>query len=479
MDRVGLEPEAVDEIIERCARLPLALAVVAARAATHPTFPLAALAAELRTALDALAGADPGTDPRVVFSWSYDALGASAARLLRLLGLHPGPDVTAPAAASLAGLPPERVRAPLAELTHANLLAEHSPGRYRFHDLLRAYAHDLAYAHDSEADRRAALDRLLHHYVQTAHAAAPLLNRHRERESPPPAPDGVTPEPVADAAQATAWFTAEHAVLLASVAAAAGGFDDHVGHLASALVDFLDRQGHWTDWAATQSAALDAARRQGDRSAEAAAHRGVARAYARLGRTADAHEHLLRALDLYRDLDDVRGQAGVQHSLASVTHRLGRGRDALEHATRALGLYRRAGHRTGEAWARNAVGWYHALLGDHEAAVEYCRQALDLHRELGDRTGEADSSDSLGYALHHLGRHDEATARYRYALDLFRQLDDRYFVADTLSHLADTYLAAGDRDAARDALTQSLDILDQLGHADADRVRGSLKDLDD
>ncbi|MBP2324396.1 hypothetical protein JOF56_004781 [Kibdelosporangium banguiense] len=66
--RVAAEPEAVAEIIRLCARLPLALAVVAARAATHPGFRLAALAGELATGLDELSGPDPATDPRVAFT---------------------------------------------------------------------------------------------------------------------------------------------------------------------------------------------------------------------------------------------------------------------------------------------------------------------------------------------------------------------------------------------------------------------------
>src|SRR5207248_6429651 len=138
--RVAAEPDATAEIIQRCVRLPLALSIVAARAAVHPTFPLATFAAELRDTrnrLDALAGGDATTDVRAVFSWSYHALRHDAASMFRLLGLHPGPDITAAAAASLAALPLPRVRVLLGELARANLIVEHVPGRYTFHDLLR------------------------------------------------------------------------------------------------------------------------------------------------------------------------------------------------------------------------------------------------------------------------------------------------------------------------------------------------------
>ncbi|HEU4423406.1 MAG TPA: BTAD domain-containing putative transcriptional regulator, partial [Pilimelia sp.] len=142
-DRLAADPDAVDEIITRCARLPLALTVVAARAAYSPSFRLATIAAELRHTrggLDAFDSGDTATDVRAVFSWSYRALSPDAARLFRLLGIHPGPDISTPAAASLAGIPPDQARPLLAELARAHLITEHRPGRYAFHDLMRAYA---------------------------------------------------------------------------------------------------------------------------------------------------------------------------------------------------------------------------------------------------------------------------------------------------------------------------------------------------
>lgn len=180
--RLGAEPRAVDEIIGLCARLPLALAVVADRAATYPTFGLAALAGELRDArgsLDEFAGADPTTDSGAVFSWSYLQLSPSAARLFRLFGLHSGPDIGTRAAASLAALPAGQVRPLLAELARARLITEHSPGRYTCHDLLRAYASELAAVLDPELDRHAATRRLLTHYLHTTNDADRLLDPSR------------------------------------------------------------------------------------------------------------------------------------------------------------------------------------------------------------------------------------------------------------------------------------------------------------
>src|SRR5262249_33256463 len=273
------EPEAVKEIIIRCAHLPLALALVAARAAVRPQDGLYLLAEELRDTRQrwrALTGDDPTTDVQAVFSWSYQALTPDAARLFRLLGLHPGPEVSAAAAASLAGLPADAVRPVLVELTGASLLVEHTIGRYAFHDLLRTYATDLARRLDTDQRRRAAAVRMLDHYLHTAYIANRLMEPARDPITlTPPAP-GVTPQHPAEHQQAVDWFTVEHPVLLAAVEHAAGtGFDTHSWQLAWTLVTFLDRRGHWHDWAATGRAAVAAAHRLADRTKQAYAHRNL------------------------------------------------------------------------------------------------------------------------------------------------------------------------------------------------------------
>src|SRR5262249_53910342 len=200
-DRVTAEPAAVEEIIARCAHLPLALVLVAARAAVGPYGGLRMVAAELRDTRhrwQLLTGDDPTTDVQAVFSWSYQALTPAAARLFRLLGLHPGPDIAAAAAASLAGLPTDTVRPILAELTRASLLVEHTVGRYTFHDLLRAYATDLALRTDTDQDRHTATVRMLDHYLHTAHTADRLLDSAQDPPTlTPPQPD-VTPQHPAD-----------------------------------------------------------------------------------------------------------------------------------------------------------------------------------------------------------------------------------------------------------------------------------------
>jgi tetratricopeptide (TPR) repeat protein len=477
--RVAAEPEAVNEIIDRCARLPLTLALAAARAAARPQVPLTALAEQLRTTtgggLAAFAVDDPATDVRAVFSWSYRTLTPEGARLFRVLGLHPGPDISAPAAASLAGIPVDRVDALLAELTRAHVLAEHAPGRYTFHDLLRAYATDRAHAEDSADDREEALQRILDHYLHSAYAAAQVFDPHRDPITLTPPQPGVTPERVADAGGAFAWFTAELPALMAAVhQSAAVGFDAHTWQLVWSMADFLDRRGHWYDWVALQTAALDAARRVGDVRGQAYGHRGLGLAYLELRRFDDAYAEHLQAVELYSRLDDLAGTARAYLNVARACDHLGRKEDALRNAEQALDLYRKAGIPAGEARTLNSVGWYHGQLGDHRQALAFCQQALDLLEGIGDRYAQAYTLDSIGYAHHHLGDFPEAITAYRHALDLNQDLHDRRFEADTLNDLGDTYRAAGRADAARDAWKRAAEILDELGHANAEKVRAKI-----
>jgi DNA-binding SARP family transcriptional activator/tetratricopeptide (TPR) repeat protein len=476
--RVNAEPFAVSELIARSAGLPLALAIVAARAASRPEFALTMLARELRQAenLDAFDGGDAAADVRSVLSWSYQTLSVDAARLFRLLGLHPGPDASAAAAASIAGLPVVATRRLLTELIRAQLLTEPVPGRYSCHDLLRAYAAEQARQVDSDEARRDAVHRMLDHYLHTADAAAALRYPHRDPIVLSPPQPAVVVEELADRAEALAWFTAEQPVLLAAVElAAAGGFDRHTWQLSRSLANFLDGQGHWHDLAASQEAALAATVRLADRPAQARIHRLLARVAVRLGSRVDAQEHLQRALDLYQELGDHLGQAHAQYGLTRLWEDQGRHAEALAHAQHALELYQAAGHRVGQAQALNAVGWCQAQLGDYVQALAHCTQALLLQQEIGDRASQADTHDSIGYAHHHLGDHAAAIECYQRALALHRQLGDRYREAEALTHLGDAHDAAGEAEPAHDAWRSALTILEALEHPGAADLRARLQ----
>jgi tetratricopeptide (TPR) repeat protein len=478
--RVAAEPEAVQEIVARCAGLPLALSIVAARAVARSGASLAELAAELRPAggLDALNAGDAASDIRAVFSWSYRVLSPSAARLFRLLGLHPGPNLGIAGAASLAGLPVSGVGAPLAELIQAHLLSDPGRGRYALHDLLRAYAGEQACADGAgtdDSDR--ALRRVLDHYLHTAHAASMLLFPHRDpivlRQSDPAA---VQVE-FGDADEAMAWFTTEHAVLVSAVRCAVDAeLDTHAWQLAWALSPFLDMQGHLHDWAATHEIGLAAASRRRDRVGQALMHMSLGCAHIRWARFDLSQEHLTQALDLYRELDDSLGQARTHGNLAWVAQSQGDLRHALRHAEQALALFLTVGHRAGQAQALNGVGWFRAQVGDYRQALGYCQRAVELLQELGHRGEEARAWDSLGYAHHRLGEYPQAIRCYHRAIDLARETGDRWSEADDLHGLGDVQRDAGNPVAARAAWRRAVVIFDEMVHPDADAVRAKLAD---
>jgi DNA-binding SARP family transcriptional activator/Flp pilus assembly protein TadD len=488
-ERAGAEPAAVAEIVGHCARLPLALALVAARAALHPRFPLAAIAAELRAdgdRLNALSVDGADTDLRRMFSWSYETLHPAAARMFRLLALHPGPDISVRAAASLGGLPLREARGRLSELARAHLLEEHEPDRYTFHDLLRIYAIELAQAgdggpRDQQAEQHEAVLRVLDHYLHTAYAAALLLDPTRKPFEIPldePHP-GAELDPPTDHDQAYAWLVAEQDGLVAAVGwAVATGLDTHAWQLAWAVSVFLDRQGRWHDRLAVHTAGRGAALRLRERSGQAHMHLGLANTYARMGRFEEARADLGRALDLFTEAGDDAGQANVHLlNLAFAVRSLGDRYQALDHTRAALDLYTAAANLAARARIQHESGRHRALERDYQRAYQYCEQALDLLQDAEGRYGEAEAWHSLGYIHQHCGDHRQAVTCYQRSLILLDRVEDRPRSAEVLVRIGDAHFAGGDEHAAGRSWNQALAILADTSHPDTNLVRDRLATL--
>ncbi|HEY7143553.1 MAG TPA: BTAD domain-containing putative transcriptional regulator [Streptosporangiaceae bacterium] len=477
--RTIAEPDALAELIALCAGLPAALVIVAARAIAQQHLPLSMLAAELRDArsrLDALTTGDSATDVRSVFSWSYLSLSAPAARLFRLAGLHPGPGLSAQAAASLAGLPLPAACRGLRELVSAGLLDEHVPGRFALHDLLREYAAERAKSAGSQASRRAAIHRMLDHYLHTALAAATLLEPDQPRMTPARSIAGVTLGHFAGHRAAADWFETEHLVLMAVIGLAADlGFDLHACQLPAALIGVLAQSARWEDLAASSVVALAAAQRAGHREAEAYALRGLGGAYARLGRHGDAHAHLRRCLDRFTELGNVDGQARAHLNLACLLHLMDDSERAVSHARRACELFELPGQQqAGLAASLNTVGWFEARLGNSEQGLAYCQQALALAQEIDDRVTTAATWDSIGYVRHLLGQQGAAVSCYQQAADIYAELGAVWYRAEVLANLGDTHEAAGDRQAARELWREALEVFEQTPHPYTERLRARM-----
>ena len=457
---------------------PLTLAIAAARAASEPDQPLAAPAAELRGTEDVLGvlGLDDGAaDLRTVFSWSYRTLNPAAARLFRLLAVHPArisPCLPPPAWQRLRG----QRRTTAWSSWAGPAWSASTPGRYQSHDLLRSYATELAHRTDTDEDRRSALARTLGHYLHSAHAASVLLGPQLiDPPAVPAPPSGTAPEEPPDHDRAWAWLCAEGDVLLAATRlSAAAGFDRHTWHLTATLEIFLQRLGRWQEQAEICELALTATRRLGDQAALAAALRMSSRLYARLGQWDHAYSLAQEGLHLYEQLQDRTGAALTHLHLGLIHEQRAEYRDAGRHALTAHDLYAQVGNPTGQALALNCLGWAHACLREYAAALEFCERALQPLQEAGDRDSEAGTWDSIGFAQHHLGRHDQARESYRRALALARHAGNAFLQAEILTHLADTEQITGHPSAARHARQQALAILEQLNHPKAAMARARL-----
>jgi len=311
--RAMAEPVAVSELIALCGGLPLALCDVAARAVAYPGPPLPALAAEMRDArrrLDVLETGESATSARMVFSWSRAKLGDRASRMFRLLGIHPGPDITGSAAASLAGLPREQANLALAELCDEHLLTEYAPGRYICHDLLRSYAVEQAMARESEAERDDAVRRVLDHYLHAARVASGFFcpyDTEITRTRPRP---GVMLEQIGGPAQAAEWFENEQHVLLAMIGQAAeGGYAPYAWELPWVAGWYFQDEARRQRLAAAQESALAVAARLGDFAGLATARQHLGWLMFLLGDIVSAGHHLDEAIILAGHLSDRRLRA--------------------------------------------------------------------------------------------------------------------------------------------------------------------------
>ena len=468
-DRVDADPGAAAALAERCARLPLALRVVAEFAAARPDISLAGLAAELagqQQRLDLLAaGGDPRTAVRAVFSWSYRHLDDETAQAFRLAGLHPGTDFDPYAAAALTGTTAGQAGQLLEVLARAHLIQAAGPGRYGLHDLLRAYARELAASHDGEDKEHAALTRLFDHYLHTAATAMDTLHpaeRHRRPRIPRPA---IPAPPVTEPAAAQAWLDAERATLVAVTVHTAGhGWPAHATRLAATLFRYLDSGSHYPEAITIHTHARDAARHAGDRAAEATALNHLAGPHRRQGRYQQAIGQYQQALALFRQAGDRTGQAHALGNLGNVCADQGRYEAAISLHEQALGLYRQIGDRVGAARTLGNLGYIEERQGRYQQAARHHRQSLVIARETGNRTTECIALINLGTVALRQDRYRQAASHLHRALALCRETGYRFFEAEALTRISGVCLRQGRLQEATDHLQAAFALYRETGN---------------
>ncbi|MFJ6464764.1 AfsR/SARP family transcriptional regulator [Streptomyces sp. NPDC091387] len=415
-------------IVGLCGYLPLAIELVAHRFRARTSWTLAVLAERLARSPGRLAEirtADQEQEMTRAFALSYRTLTAQQRTAFRCLGLYPGPDFTADAAAALLGLPQDTTERLLEGLLACHLLREPVPDRYRYHDLLHEYAHGLSDAEDSERERRQAVARLTDFYVTTADLADRMAYPRRIRPAAP-APLPPTPRPpLPDATAARSWLAAERANLLA--------VEDHVrrngdpgtaARLACTLAGFLQAECYWQD-----------------------AKKLLRHAVAHWDRTDDNGPALCRAL-----ID-----------LCAADASLGDYAEAGEAGERALELARSLGDGPAEAEALRVLGTLNWHLGENRKALVLLQKSLAIKSLSGDLWDKARSRNNIAVTMLFLGERDRALLHFQGALADFRRAGDKVATAQTLNNMGELQMQAGEFSSARSSFEESLSFLEADG----------------
>jgi tetratricopeptide (TPR) repeat protein len=370
------DPE-VAQLAAMCGYLPLAIGLAGRQLAHHPAWTPAGLAADLaesRNRLELMAAENLSV--AAAFGLSYQDLAVGQQRLFRRLGLHPGPDIDAYAAAALDGTTVDQARRGLEALYDQHLITKPARGRYQFHDLLREHARILAAA-DDPAARDAAAIRLLDYYLHTARAASRHLPSVPDAEGPaPPGRPPASAPLISTLGQAAGWLEAERANLHAAAGYAAATARPRYAVLISAAMDgFLHTRGSWDQGLVLHQAALAAARRAGDQPGQAYALLLLSPMQTMTEGTPAAAASATRALQLYRDLGDQAGQAAALTMIGFLHMATDDYPAATAELGQALELFRSLGHRRGQGDALNQLGMVHRYTGDYRAAAACLRQA--------------------------------------------------------------------------------------------------------
>ncbi|MBP2330432.1 tetratricopeptide (TPR) repeat protein [Kibdelosporangium banguiense] len=475
-DRVRDDPASTAKLAEYCGHLPLALRIAAERLVASPHLTVADLVEELaeeRERLDALdSGDDEFTNVRAVFSWSYRALPADAARMFRLLGLVTGPDISGAAAAVLAGLPAVKARRVLDALVGAHLLQVNGPHRYRFHDLLRVYAAHCAENDESETDRQAALHRLFTWYAYSIEAAAQVITPHFSR-IPISVAEPVAPAPdFPDRLTALHWCDSEQANLVAAVQQAADvGEHTLAWQMPVGLFAFCLVRRPLADWVTTHLVGLASVRHDGDRLAEVWLQNSIALAYRDLRQYDSALEYFQLALAGWR-AEGVRwGEAWALRDIGGVYNLLGRNAEAIGTLNESLAIHLEEDDTWGEATALALLARANHSLGQFEQALPQLDRALEIRRDHGDQRNVGNALNDLSQLHDSLGQFDQAMAEAEEALDIHRAVEYWHGEATAHERLAAVLDHTGQAEAAAEHWRAAITLYDKLGDPRADDIR--------
>jgi tetratricopeptide (TPR) repeat protein len=482
--RAGHEPGATAELARRCAYLPLALRIAAERVDARPQVRIADLVNDLsieQNCLDILSTDDDETTAvRTVFSWSYRGLTPPAARVFRFLGLHPGPDISVPAAAALTGTTLTTVRRLLDMLSSVHLLEEIRPSRYRFHDLLRAYATECASDEETELEITEAMGRLSDWYLKTAHAASHAMHPNQDRMPQESVSHLTEPLTFTSRNQALLWYDEEIVNLMAITQSASHKGQHLIAlNLPAAIDSFLVLRSRWADQIAAHQISIAAARHLQDQLAESRSLRVLGAAYTDSERFEEATPHLQSALKIAEATGDPWDIGASCHCLGLAYRGLSQFKDAIENFQRAHSIYREVDDQRGQGVVLGLIADTLRRQRRLEDAHNHALQAVTLLRKMRMPWEEAMALRLLGLIHHDQGQLPDAIRHLQQALATYRDLDHRYEAAKVLQELGKAQYGAGQLHKARQSWLEALAIFDELNSGYAAEVRARLNTSSD
>ncbi|MFC3520299.1 ATP-binding protein [Streptomonospora nanhaiensis] len=482
-DRVDAEPEAARELVDHCARLPLALRVLSERVMDRPGYSLGEVAAELRAEderLDALGTADDElSGVRAVFSTSYSALPPDCARLFRSLGAHPDAEFSGEACAAAVGLDPKAAVRVLDVLVARNLLQRTTRHRYRLHDLLRVYAVERFRTEEPPRNRGEILKRLAGWYLANVRRALAVCSPNFPSvDVPEPRPTGGLLD-FTGTEDALAWFDVERPNIVGIVRAVHdAGLLDLAWRIPVAAYGFFELSRRWEEWRLVNTIGHRAARSMGHRYGEGRNLIGLADAEWLLGDKEEALTHYEAALGAGREAEDPWTEGFALRQIGLLRWELDRSPSGPELLRQAAAVFRAAGERRGEGMALLGLADCAREAGRLDEAAEHCREAMSVFTRLPDSWTVAWARYAMANVLRASGRHRAAVAEYRAALDVF--VGDRDLDTEALARtgLGESYAALGETESARMHLGAALDLLRSVSDPRADSVAAAIARLD-
>jgi tetratricopeptide (TPR) repeat protein len=482
-DRTQAAPQVAHELIELCGRLPLAVCVAGARLAARSKWPISEMVEAMTLERERLAALRMEDDMAVrsALDISYRGLSTEAARMYRMMGLFPGTHFDSWVAAATTAVPRAEAKRLLGMLTDANLLDDVSGGQYRFHELIRLHAREMADRHESAAAREEAFRRIIDWFLATAGSASLMVTPYRKDTDLVIDIRFQPAEPLRFASVGTAleWLDRELPnVLVVGRLAVDNREWAAAWQLADAMWPVFLYRGRQAERLEFDNLGLRAAREGNDPLGEAKMLYRIGTAVIDVGEFDLAESYIEQALSAWRRLGQPDRVAGSLRRLGYVAMARGRPGDAADWFSQALAGYRKLGDDRHIAATLSNLGDALIETGRLQDAMSVLHEASAILGNFPDPHSQGRALTRLGRAYGRAGQPDLAEGHLDEALRIMREAGSARGEADALIALGDLANSTGRRDEARTRYTEAQRILVGLGSPEDTQVRDRLTRLD-